>query len=148
MEGFLSHLNHLPKLAIIVTMRGTQRPSGVSWSRPLLPPLEKLVSVTAKAISSHPASQTADIPMRVPVEKKTPLTIAMTEGTDTTAEQSRRGSSSVFTRNLLRSFSWMDQKLMFPSFAHSVACPASDVAPGNWQVHPDQKIYRSMHGTA
>ena len=37
MEGFLSHLNHLPKLAI-VTMHGTQHLLGVSWLRPLLPP--------------------------------------------------------------------------------------------------------------
>jgi tetratricopeptide (TPR) repeat protein len=49
-EGFLSHLNHLPQLAIIVTMRGTQRPSRVSWSKPLLPPLEKLSDANSKLI--------------------------------------------------------------------------------------------------
>jgi hypothetical protein len=41
-EQFLSHLNRLPQLAIIITMRGTQRPSRVSWSKPLLPSLERL----------------------------------------------------------------------------------------------------------
>jgi NB-ARC domain len=49
-ESFLSHLNHLPQLAIIVTMRGTQRPSRVSWSKPLLPPLEKLSDANSKLI--------------------------------------------------------------------------------------------------
>jgi len=49
-EGFLSHLNRLPQLAIVVTMRGTQRPSRVSWSKPLLPPLEKLSDVNSKLI--------------------------------------------------------------------------------------------------
>ena len=49
-EDFLSHLNHLPQLAIIVTMRGTQRPSRVSWSKPLLPPLEKLSDADSKLI--------------------------------------------------------------------------------------------------
>ena len=50
MEGFLSHLNHLPQLAIIVTMRGMQRPSRVSWSKPLFPPLEKLSDANSKLI--------------------------------------------------------------------------------------------------
>jgi hypothetical protein len=49
-EGFLSHLDYLPQLAILVTMRGTQRPSGVSWSKPLLPPLEKLNDANSKLI--------------------------------------------------------------------------------------------------
>jgi len=49
-EVFLSHLNHLPQLAIVVTMRGTQRPSRVSWSKPLLPPLEKLSDENSKLI--------------------------------------------------------------------------------------------------
>jgi tetratricopeptide (TPR) repeat protein len=41
-EEFLSHISSIPELALIVTMRGTQRPSGVTWSKPLLPPLNKL----------------------------------------------------------------------------------------------------------
>ena len=49
-EGFLSHLNHLPQLAIIVTMRGRQRPSRVSWSKPLLPSLERLSDANSKLI--------------------------------------------------------------------------------------------------
>jgi len=49
-EVFLSHLNHLPQLAIVVTMRGTQRPSRVSWSKPLFPPLEKLSDANSKLI--------------------------------------------------------------------------------------------------
>ena len=49
-EGFLSYINHLPQLAIIVTMRGTQRPSRISWSKPLLPPLEKLSDANSKRI--------------------------------------------------------------------------------------------------
>jgi hypothetical protein len=38
-ELLLVHLNSITNLAIIITMRGTQRPSGLSWSKPLLPPL-------------------------------------------------------------------------------------------------------------
>jgi hypothetical protein len=47
-EDFLSHLNNLPQLAIIVTM--TQHPSSISWSKPLLPPLEKLNDANSKEI--------------------------------------------------------------------------------------------------
>jgi hypothetical protein len=49
-EGFLSHLNDLPHVAIIVTMRGTQRPSRVSWSKPWLAPLEKLSDSNSRRI--------------------------------------------------------------------------------------------------
>ncbi|KZS97472.1 hypothetical protein SISNIDRAFT_387453, partial [Sistotremastrum niveocremeum HHB9708] len=36
-ENFLSTLSGIPELAIIVTMRGAERPSGTLWSRPFLP---------------------------------------------------------------------------------------------------------------
>jgi len=41
-EDLLSHLSCTPELAMIITMRGTQRPSRVSWSKPVVPPLNKL----------------------------------------------------------------------------------------------------------
>jgi GTPase SAR1 family protein len=49
-EEFLSHLDHLPQLAIIITMRGTQRPSRMSWSKPFLPSLERLSDADSKRI--------------------------------------------------------------------------------------------------
>jgi GTPase SAR1 family protein len=49
-EEFLSHLNRHPKLSIIITMRGTQRPSRVSWSKPLLPSLGRLSDADSKLI--------------------------------------------------------------------------------------------------
>ncbi|KAF8241007.1 TPR-like protein, partial [Tricholoma matsutake] len=41
-EGFLSQIGSIPVLTLLVTMRGTQRPSGVFWSKPLLSPLTEL----------------------------------------------------------------------------------------------------------
>lgn len=38
-EEFLSHLDEVPGLALIVTMRGTQCPRDVSWTHPRLPTL-------------------------------------------------------------------------------------------------------------
>ncbi|KAJ7222924.1 P-loop containing nucleoside triphosphate hydrolase protein [Mycena rebaudengoi] len=41
-EEFLSLLNDLPGLALLITMRGAERPGKVKWTRPFLPPLEPL----------------------------------------------------------------------------------------------------------
>ncbi|KAJ7167991.1 P-loop containing nucleoside triphosphate hydrolase protein, partial [Mycena filopes] len=41
-EDFLSLLSEIPQLAILITMRGAERPAKVKWSRPFLPPLKPL----------------------------------------------------------------------------------------------------------
>ncbi|KAJ7893777.1 P-loop containing nucleoside triphosphate hydrolase protein, partial [Mycena leptocephala] len=41
-EEFLSLLADIPNLALVVTMRGAERPGRVKWNRPFLPPLEPL----------------------------------------------------------------------------------------------------------
>ncbi|KAJ7861489.1 hypothetical protein B0H13DRAFT_1459193, partial [Mycena leptocephala] len=41
-EEFLSLLADIPSLALLVTMRGAERPGKVKWNRPFLPPLEPL----------------------------------------------------------------------------------------------------------
>ncbi|KAJ6570508.1 P-loop containing nucleoside triphosphate hydrolase protein, partial [Mycena vulgaris] len=41
-EKFLSSLADVPHLAILITMRGAERPGKVRWSRPFLAPLEPL----------------------------------------------------------------------------------------------------------
>ncbi|KAG6914773.1 hypothetical protein DXG01_015434 [Tephrocybe rancida] len=48
LEGLLSVLEQ--HLGIIITMRGTQRPSRVSWSRPLLAPLQSLTYASSRKI--------------------------------------------------------------------------------------------------
>ncbi|KAJ6556111.1 hypothetical protein B0H19DRAFT_1071243 [Mycena capillaripes] len=57
-EEFLSLLADIPSLALLITMRGAERPSKVKWTRPFLAPLEPL---------SHSASrqifvEVADVP--------------------------------------------------------------------------------------
>ncbi|KAJ7493594.1 P-loop containing nucleoside triphosphate hydrolase protein, partial [Mycena latifolia] len=49
-EGFLSLLADIKHLALIITMRGAERPVKVRWTRPFLPPL--------KALSNEAARQT------------------------------------------------------------------------------------------
>lgn len=41
-EQFLSRLTDLENVSLIITMRGTERPKGVAWNRPFLPPLGTL----------------------------------------------------------------------------------------------------------
>ncbi|KAJ7599396.1 hypothetical protein C8J56DRAFT_916581 [Mycena floridula] len=47
-EGFLSRLTDLDHLSLIITMRGSERPSQVKWTRPFLKPLEPLSSIAAR----------------------------------------------------------------------------------------------------
>ncbi|KAJ7603880.1 hypothetical protein DFH06DRAFT_1255947 [Mycena polygramma] len=41
-EDFVALLADVPNLALLITMRGAERPSKIKWSRPFLPPLEPL----------------------------------------------------------------------------------------------------------
>ncbi|KAJ7512131.1 P-loop containing nucleoside triphosphate hydrolase protein [Mycena galericulata] len=47
-EELLSLLTDLPHLALIVTMRGAERPAKVSWTRPFLPQLKPLSTEAAR----------------------------------------------------------------------------------------------------
>ncbi|KAG6808476.1 hypothetical protein H0H92_004010 [Tricholoma furcatifolium] len=56
LEELLSHLQQKTK-GIIITMRGIQRPSGIVWSKPFLPPLQPLNN----AISREMFEMTSDL---------------------------------------------------------------------------------------
>ncbi|KAJ7793992.1 hypothetical protein B0H14DRAFT_3558461 [Mycena olivaceomarginata] len=47
-EEFLSLLTDIPHLALMITMRGAERPARVCWSRPFLPPLKPLSDDAAR----------------------------------------------------------------------------------------------------
>ncbi|KAJ7488073.1 hypothetical protein FB451DRAFT_1081691 [Mycena latifolia] len=47
-EEFLALLTEIPDLSLLITMRGTERPRKVSWSRPFLPPLRPLTEAAAR----------------------------------------------------------------------------------------------------
>ncbi|KAJ7931063.1 P-loop containing nucleoside triphosphate hydrolase protein [Mycena leptocephala] len=47
-EEFLSLLSDIPHLALIITMRGAERPAKVRWTHPFLPPLNPLSSPAAR----------------------------------------------------------------------------------------------------
>ncbi|KAJ7452930.1 P-loop containing nucleoside triphosphate hydrolase protein, partial [Mycena latifolia] len=49
-EEFLSSLADVPSLALLITMRGAERPRKVKWTRPFLPPLEPLAPSASRQI--------------------------------------------------------------------------------------------------
>ncbi|KAJ7926689.1 P-loop containing nucleoside triphosphate hydrolase protein, partial [Mycena leptocephala] len=49
-EDFLSLLADITSLALLVTMRGAERPGKVKWNRPFLPPLEPLSPSASRQI--------------------------------------------------------------------------------------------------
>ncbi|KAF8196939.1 P-loop containing nucleoside triphosphate hydrolase protein, partial [Pholiota molesta] len=49
-EDVLASIADIPNLSLIITMRGTLRPSKVAWSHPLLPPLSTVSSESARKI--------------------------------------------------------------------------------------------------
>ncbi|KAJ7696656.1 hypothetical protein B0H16DRAFT_1841151, partial [Mycena metata] len=49
-EEFLSLVTGITSLALIITMRGAERPSKVQWTRPFLPPLKPLSQDAARRI--------------------------------------------------------------------------------------------------
>ncbi|KAJ7018859.1 P-loop containing nucleoside triphosphate hydrolase protein, partial [Mycena alexandri] len=56
-EEFLSLLADVPHLAILVTMRGAERPGKVKWTKPFLPVLEPLPSSSARQIFAEIADE-------------------------------------------------------------------------------------------
>ncbi|KAJ7883798.1 P-loop containing nucleoside triphosphate hydrolase protein [Mycena leptocephala] len=49
-EEFLSLLTDVDHLALMITMRGAERPAKVAWTRPFLPPLEPIDEEAARRI--------------------------------------------------------------------------------------------------
>ncbi|KZO90410.1 hypothetical protein CALVIDRAFT_542739 [Calocera viscosa TUFC12733] len=47
-EELLTELSNIDNLSLVITMRGQQRPVGVDWSQPLLPPLDTFDLETSK----------------------------------------------------------------------------------------------------
>ncbi|KAJ7849602.1 P-loop containing nucleoside triphosphate hydrolase protein, partial [Mycena leptocephala] len=63
-EEFISLLADIPTLALLITMRGAERPGKVKWNRPFLPPLEPLSPSASRKIfidvADEPGTGTAD----------------------------------------------------------------------------------------
>ncbi|KAJ7652247.1 hypothetical protein B0H17DRAFT_1269560 [Mycena rosella] len=60
-ESFLSLLADIPTLALMLTMRGAERPAKVKWNRPFLPPLEPLEPSASRQIFCEVADEPESI---------------------------------------------------------------------------------------
>ncbi|KAJ7622069.1 P-loop containing nucleoside triphosphate hydrolase protein, partial [Roridomyces roridus] len=59
-EEMLSLLGDIPDLSLIITMRGTERPAKLRWSRPFLPPLQPLSATAAQEMFADIADDNHD----------------------------------------------------------------------------------------
>ncbi|KAJ7079927.1 P-loop containing nucleoside triphosphate hydrolase protein [Mycena crocata] len=95
-EQFLAQLTELPGLALLITMRGAERPAKVLWTRPFLAPLEPLASDAARQTFADIAEDFHD---PEDVDKILQLTDNMPLAVDLIAHLvDHEGCSSVLTR--------------------------------------------------
>ncbi|KAJ6587566.1 hypothetical protein DFH09DRAFT_1427715, partial [Mycena vulgaris] len=59
-EEFLGQLTEIHHVALVVTMRGVERPGGVRWTRPFLPALDPVDSTAAREIYVDIADEPVD----------------------------------------------------------------------------------------
>jgi tetratricopeptide (TPR) repeat protein len=66
-EGFLSKLAEIGQVSIILTMRGAERPLGVEWTRPFLPPLVPLSEAAAIEVFTSISDTASSDPFLIPL---------------------------------------------------------------------------------
>ncbi|KAJ7187405.1 hypothetical protein C8R46DRAFT_1342504 [Mycena filopes] len=77
-EELLSRLTEVNHLALMITMRGAERPGKVLWTRPFLPPLRPLTHAAARAMFLDIADdvhETADVDKIIALTDNMPLAI-------------------------------------------------------------------------
>src|SRR6201996_9778360 len=79
-EELLLQLTDVPGLSLVVTLRGAERPSGIPWTRPFLPPLTPLgleASIQTFASISDVADSTPGLRDLIEVTDGLPLAITL-----------------------------------------------------------------------
>ncbi|KAJ7471426.1 P-loop containing nucleoside triphosphate hydrolase protein, partial [Mycena galericulata] len=78
-EEFLSLLADIPQLALVITMRGAERPGKVRWSRPFLKALEPLTSSAARQtfLDIADTCDEADLGRLLPITNNLPLAVTL-----------------------------------------------------------------------
>ncbi|KAJ7607369.1 P-loop containing nucleoside triphosphate hydrolase protein, partial [Roridomyces roridus] len=80
-EEFISLLAGMPNVALLVTMRGQERPSSIRWTRPFIPPLQPLTSDAAHStfmdISDATDEDAACIPELLSLSGNLPLAVTL-----------------------------------------------------------------------
>ncbi|KAJ7788977.1 hypothetical protein B0H14DRAFT_2946316 [Mycena olivaceomarginata] len=79
-EEFLSQLAGMPRLAVLITMRGAEHPRKTRWTRPFLQPLTPL----SNAAAWHQVQQLLDITGNLPLAVSLMANVVVYEGCDRT----------------------------------------------------------------
>ncbi|KAJ7159739.1 P-loop containing nucleoside triphosphate hydrolase protein, partial [Mycena filopes] len=105
-EDFLSQLTDVPHLALVVTMRGAERPRNVRWSHPFLPPLSPLSEPAARQTFLEIAGDShddKDIDQLLRFTDNMPLAVTLMahmaeyEGCQTVLERWKEEKTSLFS---------------------------------------------------
>ncbi|KAJ7100546.1 hypothetical protein C8R44DRAFT_859395 [Mycena epipterygia] len=139
-EEFLSLLTDVSHLALIITMRGAERPAKVRWNRPFLEPLQPLSYEAARQTFIEIADDCHD---SKDIDKLLQLTDNMPLAVDLIAHLvDYEGSSSVLTR-------WETEKTVLLSVGHEKgasldASIAMSLASPRMASHPGAKDLLSL----
>ncbi|KAJ7765322.1 hypothetical protein B0H16DRAFT_416636 [Mycena metata] len=105
-EDFLSLLTDIPHLALMVTMRGAERPRSVRWTRPFLPPLEPLsddaarktfADITDEYLDDADIRELLEFTNNVPLAVNLVANIAAFEGLDTVLSRWKEEKTTLFS---------------------------------------------------
>ncbi|KAJ7593753.1 hypothetical protein C8J56DRAFT_727541, partial [Mycena floridula] len=110
-EELLSHLTGLVNVSLMITMRGTERPSRVQWTRPFLPPLGPINTESARRTfldisDADPSDQELEelllLTGNIPLVVSLLASVAQSEGCSTTLARWKDESTSLLTEGLDR----------------------------------------------
>ncbi|KAF7345042.1 CTLH domain-containing protein [Mycena venus] len=132
-EDFLSNLTDIPHLALLITMRGVERPGKVRWTRPFFPPLNPLSYEAAHQtfldISDEPASNT-DIDELLALTDRLPLAVSLVanlvsfEGSGPVLQRWKEGQTQLLSQGRDR------QSNLDMSIGMSLSSPRMGAVPG------------------
>ncbi|KAJ7185228.1 hypothetical protein C8R46DRAFT_1025322 [Mycena filopes] len=105
-EEFLSLLTDIPQLALLITMRGAERPKSVRWTRPFLPPLEPLsddaarqtfADITDEHLDDTDLRELLEFTNNVPLAVNLVANIASFEGFQTVLSRWKEEKTTLFS---------------------------------------------------
>ncbi|KAF7373146.1 NB-ARC domain-containing protein [Mycena sanguinolenta] len=105
-EEFLSLLTDIPQMALLITMRGAERPSKVQWTRPFLRPLmplpqdaahQTIIEIVEDIPSDQEISKLLELTDNIPLAVQLVATVADSEGCQATLERWEHEKTSLLS---------------------------------------------------
>ncbi|KAF7373145.1 NB-ARC domain-containing protein [Mycena sanguinolenta] len=105
-EEFLSLLTDIPQMALLITMRGAERPSKVQWTHPFLHPLiplpqdaahQTFIEIVEDIPSDQEIRKLLELTDNIPLAVQLVATVADSEGCQTTLERWEHEKTSLLS---------------------------------------------------